>query len=166
MSFEERRSTSGIYDSVPPTGDNTGHSHLFDNDHPATKTLLIKPGHSRYVYCKSFGAFYGKYCFEGQEQLFHQYQNVCLLNKWTPSRFKTYSSMIKWLRSNNAPDWVIENIYEMAYVHQFHQIEDWCSSTYNTETEIEFLREKYALRTSLNDWCHPHESDIDPDQEF
>lgn len=119
---------------------------------------------------KSFGSFYGKYFYDGDYTFTSQFLFVCRLNGWTPSRFKTYTSMVKWLRSNNAPDNVLENVYRLAYAHfelchsvYFSFDED---VTYNTFEEFEFLFDKFNSRKFINAFDWQPEIPLDPDAEF
>ena len=68
-------------------------------------------------YPKAFGSFFGTGYFEHTKEYYKQYNQVCKINKWNLSKFKSYTSMLKWLMSNNATQEVLEAVLDVAWLH-------------------------------------------------
>ena len=84
-------------------------------------------------YPRSFGAFFGSSYYDHTKSFHQEFIVVCQLNKWNPSRFKTFTSMIRWLLSNNATRESIEAVLDVACYHSSK------ANTYNSYSEHAFL---------------------------
>lgn len=114
---------------------------------------------------KAFGSFFAHSYFEGNSAHADEYRYVCRLNGWNHSHFKTYSSMLKWLEQNNAPDHIYVDVYDLAVRH------DICTKgeNYNSPDDLEKLRDFYnahyvgGFSTSKFEYVH---KSFDPASDF
>ena len=89
-------------------------------------------------YPKAFGSFFGTGYFEHTKEYYTQYKQVCKLNKWNLSKFKSYTSMLRWLMSNNATQEVLEAVLDVAWCHSNYT----AGESYSWD-EIQFLSKYY-----------------------